>query len=375
MYSQTKIIQAHHPRCNIDSTLSSNDILSIVYSVHYSTRKAKRLINLVFLHGSGMSRAVWYYHTEKLLSMDSLNINSIILIDQVNHGDSYLLNKLKLGPHYDWIDGARDVIKVMSNELSISNNNKSYYNIIIGHSMGGFQALSTIVLSPGLFQKCIVIEPVVITLSEVLFPKSDKTIIKKSFYDALFNNMNDTFDNISQFNDFIDNSSFYKNSSPIIKDIIKQYELLYSNNNNKIITKMNSFQNILCYLTNRPGSSWLLNNLSFINIPVISIWGKNSNWTPKQNLTTLQNNIPLFNTIIIDDADHLLNIELPDKLIDIIIDNLNDINNNNINTILLSDDERITLFNEKFNKFVNERIIDNYSKPNLKFNIKTNSKL
>lgn len=308
------MIEAVFPRAFSDSTLISHkDKLSIVYDVYTPIVKngteLKTSVNLLFLHGSGMSRCVWEYYVAHLLDRDlNWTVKRIVLMDQVNHGDSGVLNADKLGVNFDWTDGARDACKVAECEFS---DGSHCYNILIGHSMGGFQALGCGVLMPSLFQLILPIEPVALMYN---YKNSDITVIPQKFYRALYSRMNDTFQSAGDYVSFMRNSSFFTKVHPDILERIIEFERR-DMPDGTIKTKMEQRQNIICYLTLYPTAKWLLNSLKFIKVPVVCLVGGLSKWSPKENQETLEKLIPNYRRVVISEGDHLLNIERPNEIL------------------------------------------------------------
>lgn len=313
---ETKVLEAVHPRGFSDSTLvPEKDILSLVYDIYSPVGNAVKpstpKVNMLFLHGSGMSRCVWEYYVAHLLDHDlNWQINKIILMDQVTHGDSAVLNAEKLSVNFDWVDGARDACKVAQHEFCASGET-SAYNVIIGHSMGGFQALSCGVLMPNLFQLIIPIEPVAL-MHVAEGTGGEYTVISRKFHRALVSRMRDKFQSESEYEAYMRKGSFFSRVHPEILQRIIDFERITLPNGG-VKTKMDQRQNILCYLTLFPTAKWLLGSLKFIRSPVVSIVGGISKWSPKENQEALEKLIPNYTRDIIPDGDHLLNIEIPEK--------------------------------------------------------------
>lgn len=123
-------------------------------------------INIVFLHGNGMNKGIWHYHIDKLYNhfnsheKSKYRLNTVLAIDAVTHGQSAAVNKNKLGHVYGWKDGPRDVIDIVKNQESKDFFSQNAINILVGHSLGGFQALYTCFLEPELFDSCVTLNPV-----------------------------------------------------------------------------------------------------------------------------------------------------------------------------------------------------------------------
>ncbi|SCU89560.1 LAFA_0E19086g1_1 [Lachancea sp. 'fantastica'] len=316
---RTCTVDAVFPRSSKSSTLDPvRDVLKVVYDVYESQwiDTGYPLVNYVLLHGSGMSRKVWEYYVDKLTLPDNKNgckIGKIILIDQVNHGDSAVLNANLLGTIYDWSDGARDVCKVCMEEFYNLSRKSDVFNVVIGHSMGGFQALSCGVLFPGLFDFVQCIEPVV-WMKRIRNAKDDNiSTISPSFYQALTRSMTDEFASENDFNKFFDQSSLYANSTPAIRKLIREFELIEEPDSH-YRTKTSAKQHMLTYLTLNPTATWLMSSLPFLTSPVLCIYGNKSKWCPPENRNYLRSHIQHYQEVEVD-GGHLINIEAPDPLI------------------------------------------------------------
>lgn len=361
---ETKVIEAVSPRNFTDSTLVAHtDILSIVCDIYTLVEtdvdRSFPRVNLLFLHGSGMSRCVWEYYVAHLLDQKlNWQVGKIILMDQVTHGDSGVLNADKLSVKFDWVDGARDACKVAQNEFF---DGTLAYNVVIGHSMGGFQALSCGVLMPSLFQLILVIEPVALMYNGK-DAKNEYTVIPKKFYQALYSKMEDTFRSEREYEAYMRQRSFFPRVHPEILQRIIDFERI-TLPNGKIKTKMNQRQNILCYITLHPTAKWLLKSLEFIRVPVVSIVGGASKWSPKENEKFLEKSIPNYTRDIVPEGDHLLNIENPEETLSRLLCHISKFiaatdNGKNLGGQDLTTNERAKLFDAEFERFTAKRVED-----------------
>lgn len=365
---ETKVSAAVSSRIIGATLIHEVDSLQLVYDLYtytgttVNTTNPTHLVNFLFLHGSGMNRSVWEYYVAYILNnMKQKNvkwqINKIITLDQVTHGDSAELNRHKLGVNFDWADGARDACKIAQEEFQPIGA-ANCYNIVIGHSMGGFQSLACNVLYPDLFNLSILIEPVVYVPH--VKNKENVTIVPPKFYNALWSKMTDNFKDMKEFETFMKNNSFYKKSNPEILERMIQFEAIHTPEG-AIKTKISQEQNMLCYLTLDPTARWLIGSLSYIKIPVYGIVGGISTWCPPQNQELLVSRIPLYEKDIIPDGDHLVNLEDPQTCLNKIVDRITEFvhtSKGDNERYLVSDMERETLFKEKFAKFKAERVKD-----------------
>lgn len=163
MYNANKLVTpAAYPR-QVGSTIFDAKLKLCYrkYTPKYETIQDKKiLVNLVFIHGTGMNKGIWRYHIENLYRLYNsepnsagIGIGNVLTPDMVNHADSAALNQENLGEEmFDWIDGARDVVEMIKFEdKAFKNVGFKNVNIIVGHSMGGFISVITQYLNPGLF--------------------------------------------------------------------------------------------------------------------------------------------------------------------------------------------------------------------------------
>ncbi|SCU84364.1 LADA_0D01288g1_1 [Lachancea dasiensis] len=315
----TKTVEAVTPRSSTRCTLDpSRDVLKVVYDVYEPRDKGDdtttSVVNYVFLHGSGMNRRIWCYYLDKLADpVRNWKIGKVILVDQVTHGDSAVVNERLLGSFYDWSDGARDICKICMDEF-FQQNGRSVFNIVVGHSMGGFQALCCPILFPGLFQSVVCIEPVVWMKRVRKESDEDITIIPPTFYHAMHATMTDEFSSIQQYKKFMETQSLYSKAHPSILQEVEGFELRKISSE-LFRTKISTEQHMVAYLTLNPTATWLMKCLSSINCPVLCLYGEKSRWCPPENRIYLREHIPHYCEDEIIGGRHLVNLEDPDSVI------------------------------------------------------------
>ncbi|EMG46267.1 LPX1 Peroxisomal membrane protein LPX1 [Candida maltosa Xu316] len=201
--------------------------LQIAYRKYVTTRRiphnAKR-INFLFLHGNGMNKGIWHYQIHKLFAMYEISfpdmyIDTIIAADHVNMGDSAYVNRGKLGHVSDWNDFAKDYIMLTKIHEKDTFLHPNAFNVIVGHSMGGFLAIQITASEPNLFQSSILINPVCVDVSPEALPMFNQ--IYKNWYDQGF--VKFYFDNLDKHQNWYHEiyehytkRSFYKNFDPIV---------------------------------------------------------------------------------------------------------------------------------------------------------------
>ncbi|CAI4790694.1 BDN_1c_G0049530.mRNA.1.CDS.1 [Saccharomyces cerevisiae] len=372
---ETKTCSASWPRAP-QSTLCATDRLELTYDVYTSAERQRRSrtatrLNLVFLHGSGMSKVVWEYYLPRLVAADAEGnyaIDKVLLIDQVNHGDSAVRNRGKLGTNFNWIDGARDVLKIATCELGSIDSHPAL-NVVIGHSMGGFQALACDVLQPNLFHLLILIEPVVITRKAIgagrpgLPPDSPQ--IPENLYNSLRLKTCDHFANESEYVKYMRNGSFFTNAhSQILQNII-DFERIKASGDDEdggpVRTKMEQAQNLLCYMNMQTFAPFLISNVKFVRKRTIHIVGARSNWCPPQNQLFLQKTLQNYHLDVIPGGSHLVNVEAPDLVIERINHHIHEfvltslLQSSHIPQLTL--EERAVMFDRAFDSFKNEALV------------------
>lgn len=140
------------------------DALKVAYRKYKPTSSPPPnavVINLVFMHGTGMNKGIWHSHIDQLYEKCrhfGIHLNLVLAMDAANHGDSAQLNKGKLGKVFDWRDLSYDGISMAwaeRDELLAG-----HKNILVGHSMGGLVSLYMTFLRPALFDALVMVNPV-----------------------------------------------------------------------------------------------------------------------------------------------------------------------------------------------------------------------
>lgn len=361
---ETKTLEAASNRKPNSVLIPGIDVLHVVYDLYKNVRKLAQEqigVNLLFLHGSGMNRVIWEYYlikfNELISSQSQWGLNRVVFLDQVTHGDSAELNRFKLGVDFDWSDGAKDACRVTLKEF-----NQQEVNIIVGHSMGGHQALCCGVLCPDFFNLIIPIEPVLIP-HVVSNDIRAKTIVHSRFFNAIWNKTKDTFNNDKDFKQYMEKGSFYTNTHPWIRNRIMEFERVPLDSTGKLRTKISQDQNTLCYMTLNPGAAWLISNLKFITTPVYCMLGGIANWTPTENKQALENEVENITIDVVGEGDHLMNLEIPDVIIGKILKCIDSFMEENYTKLIIkprdmSQEERRVRFEEVYDEFCKERITD-----------------
>lgn len=332
-FSVEKKTTLAHPFRAPGSTLISSDQsnLKIVYN-KYKTRSPlpnstnQLRYNFIFCHGTGFNKSIWKYHISKLYQLSqSLQVpwflDSVIAIDMVGHGDSSLENQGKLGTIFRWDDGAKDVIAIIKHEIATTGdfqNNLESRNLIIGHSMGGFNSLYATFLEPSLFDAVIPIEAVIYGAPGGL-EKFSKTFSKISKL------LIDTFDSKDDINFFFKEFSFFKNMQDQVSDDFindEVYEIKDKESGEiKYKLKCNTPHQMAAYYGAFMSIPFGMFAIPHIRVPICHVIGSKGVWNPPESITWIRGAINkefLAGKVDVPKGEHLLNVELPDETIDII---------------------------------------------------------
>lgn len=149
------LCKAHAPRTP-GSTILPDDRMDVVYRKYTATAPTAPTLNLLFIHGTGMNKAVWHYHIQRLFEQQGAwQIGTAVSVDVVNHGDLAVLNRTKLGPGFTWIDAAKDLLAVVEAEQLAARP-----LVAVGHSLGGGLCVLAASMSPRLFDLVVLADPV-----------------------------------------------------------------------------------------------------------------------------------------------------------------------------------------------------------------------
>lgn len=313
-------IEAAYPRSTSNSTILPNDRLKLVYNrfqVKPTVRKAKRF-NVIFLHGTGMNKAIWNYYVEKLVAFSEepncpFLFNVLIAFDAVSHCDSGILNKGKVGVDYIWMDGSRDALKIVESETNKDPNFGNCSTIAIGHSLGGHSALMAGFLSPLSFDSIIAIEPVIYSLPD----SAPITQLWNKMLPAVSKAIITEFPSDLQFLDYMQHKSFYRKFNPtIFKDFINDERIEDETGVRAKTSKVLQMGTYVCGAHSLP-IGW--SNLKFIPVPVLQITGAASTWNPPKSEVKVTERLQNCELAYVPEGTHLVHSELPDQVIQLIL--------------------------------------------------------
>ncbi|BFZ57584.1 hypothetical protein PYCC9005_004636 [Savitreella phatthalungensis] len=185
MHIQSFVIDAAHPRVRpratrrlTDRLKLSGDCLSLAPLPSLSDTRpippdvssaaaAAAVFNLVFLHGNGLPKELYYPTLSRILAAAGTSsthppsptrcVRAIYAVDAATQGKSYALNRDKLGDEPDWGDLGLDLVCLVE-RFGLARVSRV---VGIGHSMGGCGTLLGAITRPGLFAGVMAIDPVI----------------------------------------------------------------------------------------------------------------------------------------------------------------------------------------------------------------------
>lgn len=320
MYERyTKVVEAEFPRMMMHSTIPMGAPLAVVFD-HYRLERPlvsewRQQVNLFFLNGTGMNKSVWRYHINRVFEYsqehDDLpwQVVNCVAVDLVNHGDSAVENSGIVGWQYDWREGAHDLIQV-AKSLRLQGT-----SVVIGHSMGGFQALYSTLISPLMFKFVISIEPVTHGSPEV------NEAFSKKMLPAVANAIKTEFKNEQQYDEYMRNQSFYRKFHPqVLNDFIEAEKTVHKDGS--VSAKTSKQIQMICYHAGLRIFPLGLSFISNVECPIVYIVGEKATWTPKSNVTDAIKVMQRGELVEIPNGEHLVNGEDPDAIVDIVLRSL-----------------------------------------------------
>lgn len=162
LHKELRYGDGHWPRENLDSMMSPDYVPKIAYTLYSDTRTNvnKRtaddteILNLVFVHGAQMCKELWDFHAE-MCFLDPLigpYLGTVVAVENICHGDSYVANAGNVSWSTTWADSARDINKVVRS-LEMRGT-----TILVGHSMGATQSFYAALFDPGLYDSIVAID-------------------------------------------------------------------------------------------------------------------------------------------------------------------------------------------------------------------------
>lgn len=212
---------AHHPRQSTRATSDGFKRLKIAVKEYRSTDVGLNEptgISVVFCQANGIPKESYEPFFDDLydqLKGTPAQIKTIWSIDNVTHGDSYVLNEHSIGTDYFWRDGARDVIAFMQ-QAKIKEP-----VMAIGHSFGAASLLFANSISPHLFMTVVAYEPIVSDPSVSLAHEALGSHIMAS----MSSTRRDIFDSPASFKKYLSSRPFWAAWDPRVLEKYVTYGL------------------------------------------------------------------------------------------------------------------------------------------------------
>lgn len=325
-YSVTNhTIDAAYPRYP-GATALVNDRLKLVYSKYVNSQEPPKdciTVNMIYVHGTGMNKAIWKYHIDALFKyaegvsgQEKLFVKLVVALDQVSHGDSALANKGKLGWTYFWEEGGKDVLELIRHEQKTSGdfyNDITHKVIFVGHSLGATSGLFAASFDANVIDTVVAVEP-------VGYMSDDPELVARGRrrFQKLGLILKDTFQNGQQFESVFRKLPFYaKFDKRILDDFIADEK--YTDTDGLVKSKSTVNHQLVTYFLSLNSVPHLMRLYSSLATHIALVTGGKSNWNPEA-APYIRNHIPsqYFSEHTIPEGEHCLNCERPDDLVPVI---------------------------------------------------------
>ncbi|VVT54521.1 uncharacterized protein SAPINGB_P004117 [Magnusiomyces paraingens] len=308
---EKRIIDGHFPRFNRTSTIKPFDKLQVVYNVYTDERPGKQAkvspeeqVHLVFLHATGFTKESWEYWIEMFYEKYGPQLGTVISVDAVNHGESYILNEHKLGLTCSWEDSARDVLRILAAQNITSN------AILIGHSMGGGTALHAAAFERRVIDSVISIEPVAYFNHDLhKFKKGRETWV--GFLTKLNKYIKDTFASEEEYAQYLKKGGVGRTVHPrILEDLIRSG--FVKRDDGSILAIPPRGAQITSYASSNFTTLYLRDQLKTIDCAVCHVIGSAATWNPPESVEAIRGALPNVVGVDIPDGQHLVPMERPE---------------------------------------------------------------
>lgn len=319
-----RVIEGNFPRFNRTSTIKPFDRLQVVYNIYTDERpetQAKRdtrsktdsreLVNLVFLHATCLTKECWEYWIELFFDKYGDILGTVIAFDAVNHGESFVLNRNKLGLTCSWEDGAFDCLKILQS-LGIYNN-----TILIGHSMGGAIALHAAAFNRRVIDSVISIEPVAYSPDNMHQVEQGREawinlLTKLNKY------IKDTFPNEEEYVKYMKRGGIARTLHPRIKeDILRTGKITLEDGTILAIPPREA--QLTSYGSSTFSTSSLKYQMKTIDCEVCHVVGASATWNPPGSVKAIRSALPNVVKVDIENGQHMVAMERPEDTFNAII--------------------------------------------------------
>ena len=324
---EKKQTKGTYPRSS-STTVRPLDELNLVYEKYSREERLQGspervAINLVFVHGTSMSKAVWKYHIRRLYKYNAKNwvLKDVLALDEAGHGDSGFLNKGKLGGESDWNDSAKDVNEVVKHEQRTSGDfkvGKWEKNIVIGHSLGAYHSILASFFEPNIYEEVIAFEP-------VMYISWEGADHFQMLIEKWANLVMDQFEDMELYENYF-KMAFRFVHPEIVQDFLREEKVTVvdENNEEKICTKTSGFHQVATFASSLKYVPFGMHNLSQLQTPVTHVIGTKAKWNPPQSIPYIRNSIPkgLVTPVDLENGRHLCCFEMPEETLSVIVESV-----------------------------------------------------
>lgn len=324
---ERKQTKGTYPRTS-STTVRPTDELNLAYDKYFREERVQGspervAINLVFVHGTSMNKAVWKYHIRRLYQHNTKNwvLKDVLAVDEAGHGDSGLLNRGKLGGESNWNDSARDVNEVVKHEQRTSGDfkvGKWEKNIVIGHSLGAYHSILASFFEPKIYEEVIAFEP-------VMYISWEGADHFQMLIDKWGNFLMDKFEDMELFESYYKMAFRFVHPEIVLDFLDEEKETVFDENKEeKVGSKTSASHQIATFASSLKYVPFGMHNLSKLQTPVTHVIGTKAKWNPPQSIPYIRNSIPkdLVTPVDLENGRHLCCFEMPDETMSVIVESV-----------------------------------------------------
>lgn len=329
----THTIAAHWPRENEYSTVSPDDRLQLVFSLYAadtvggqrtghppkhtdSADYPDNVLNLVFVHGTQMCKEVWDYMVEKFYTCEAFGfgarLGTVVAVDPVNHGESAVLNSGKLGPVCTWYDGGKDIVQILRH-LNVTRGT----TMVLGHSMGGAQAVYAALFEPHLIDSVVLFDPVGYFDGE-LFDNEHVVQLTGKRMTKLKRFVRAEFADGADYEKYMKTVGISRTFHPRIQADYIRYAAR-QNADGSYSFNAPAQQQLVSYLSSQFAMRDIRHLLPAVKPAMLHVGGSLADWNPPEAQDMWTSLVPRSEAVEVPNGTHLFPFDLPDETFDTIL--------------------------------------------------------
>lgn len=316
--AEKRVTYAYYPRSDETSTLGPDDKLQVVYNIYRDERSPTRNkgpVNLFFIHSTCLCKEAWEIWIEKFFDLYGDDIGTVISMDTINHGESFLLNQNKLGLTCSWEDIGKDVILILR-ENGLYNN-----TILIGHSMGGAVALHAALHERRMIESVVSIEPVA-----YCDPMSHKVSQGREGYVDFLTKVNkyiqDQFPNEKAFEKYMVRGGIARTLHPRVRETVLKYAKKI-NDDGSVTAIPDRPGQLTSYASFYFSTRYLYYQMKTVDCEVCHVIGTEATWNPPESAEFIRKTLPYVVKVDIPKGQHMVPFEQPDETFEGIVPFIN----------------------------------------------------